>query len=102
MENTEFTRKEVFKGTTTKYVLHRVLITKRNMENNFKIKNAEKKCIYFSSLFYSYMAFGSVAISFRCAFLRNIELFPADKYIKLCRSDTCKTIHDDGAFRYIM
>ena len=34
-----------------------------------------KKCIYFSNFFYSYMVFGSVAISFRCAFLRGIERF---------------------------
>ena len=34
-----------------------------------------KKCIYVSSVFYSYMVFGSVAISFRCAFLRGIECF---------------------------
>ena len=40
-----------------------------------------KKNIYFSSLFYSYMVFGSVAISFRCAFLRGIECFLLRKYI---------------------
>ena len=32
-----------------------------------------KKCIYFSCLFYNYMVFGSVAIIFKCAFLRGIE-----------------------------
>ena len=31
--------------------------------------------MYFSSLFYSYMVFGSVAISFRCAFLSGIKCF---------------------------
>ena len=39
-----------------------------------KLKNVEK-CIYFSNLFYSYIVFGSVAISFRCGFLRGIECF---------------------------
>ena len=34
-----------------------------------------KKCIYFSSLFYSYMVFGSVAISFMCVFLSGIHFF---------------------------
>ena len=52
-----------------------VLITKRNMQNNFKTKKYRKKCIYFSSLFYIYMVFGSIAISFKCAFLRGIECF---------------------------
>ena len=28
-------------------------------------------------------------------------LFTAEKYIKFCRSDTLKTIHDDDAFRYV-
>ena len=32
-----------------------------------------KKCIYFSCLFYNHMVFGSVAIIFKCAFLRSIE-----------------------------
>ena len=40
-----------------------------------------KKCIYFSSLFYSYMVFGSVAVSFRCVFLRVIECFLLRKNI---------------------
>ena len=40
-----------------------------------------KKCIYFSSLFYSYRVFGYVAISFRCAFLRGIECFLLRKNI---------------------
>ena len=40
-----------------------------------------KKYIYFSSLFYSYMVFGSIAISFRCAFLRGIECFLLRKNI---------------------
>ena len=43
------------------------------MQNNFKMKKKlSKKCIYFSSLFYSYMVFGSVANNFRCAFLSAI------------------------------
>ena len=40
-----------------------------------------KKCIYFSSLFYSYMVFGSVVIRFRCAFLSGIECFLLQKNI---------------------
>ena len=40
-----------------------------------------KKCIHFSSLFYSYMVFGSIAINFRCAFLRGIECFLLRKNI---------------------
>ena len=40
-----------------------------------------KKCIHFSSLFYSYMMFGSVAVSFRCAFLRGIKCFLLRKKI---------------------
>ena len=34
-----------------------------------------KNCLYFISLFYSYMVFGSVVNSFRCAFLRGIKCF---------------------------
>ena len=37
--------------------------------------------MYFSSLFYSYTVFGSVAISFRCAFLRGIKYFLLRKNI---------------------
>ena len=40
-----------------------------------------KKCVYFSSLFYSYLVFGPVAVSFRCAFLRCIECFLLRKNI---------------------
>ena len=40
-----------------------------------------KKCIYFSNLFYSYMVFGYVAISFRYAMLRGIECFLMRKNI---------------------
>ena len=42
-----------------------------------------KTCIHVSSLFYSYsyMVFGSVATSFRCAFLRGIESFLLRKKI---------------------
>ena len=40
-----------------------------------------KKYIYFSSLFYNYMVFGAVAISFKCAFLRGIECFLLRKNI---------------------
>ena len=40
-----------------------------------------KKCTYFSSLFDSYMMFGSVANSFRGAFLRGIECFLLRKNI---------------------
>ena len=40
-----------------------------------------KKWIYFCSLFYSYMVFGSVAISFRCACLRGIECLLLQKNI---------------------
>ena len=28
-------------------------------------------------------------------------LLSAEKYLKFCRSDTRKTIHDDDAFRYV-
>ena len=45
-----------------------------------KLKNAEKY-INFNSLFYSYMLFGSVVISFRCAFLIGVECFLLRKYI---------------------
>ena len=34
-----------------------------------------KNSLYFSSLIYSYMMFGSVVNSFRCAFLRGIKCF---------------------------
>ena len=34
-----------------------------------------KKCLYFSTLFYSYMVVWSVANSFRCGFLRGIKCF---------------------------
>ena len=40
-----------------------------------------KKCIYFSSLFYSYIVFGSVVICFRCAVLSGIECFYLRKNI---------------------
>ena len=40
-----------------------------------------KKWIYFSSLFCSYMVFGSVAISVRCVFLKGIECFLLRKNI---------------------
>ena len=60
-----------------------------------------KTYIHFSSLFYSCMMFGSVPISFRCAFLRGIECFLLRKNLKFCQSDTWKTIHDDDAFRYV-
>ena len=46
--------------------------------------------MYFSSLFYSYTVFGSVAISVRCAFLIGIECFLLQKNISNFTEATCE------------
>ena len=67
------------------------------MKNNFKIKKCRKN-VYISAVY-------STAIWCLDLFLividaRFEEVSNAEKYLKFCRSETRKTIHDDDAFRY--
>ena len=60
-----------------------------------------KKCIYFSSLLYSYMMFESVAIRFRCMFLRGTEGVLLRKSISNFAETHMKNGYGDVAVRYV-
>ena len=64
-----------------------------------------KKMYIFQQFILHYIVFRSVAISFRCAFLRGIECFLLRKKISDFAEATHEKrfmkIHDDDAFRYV-